>query len=213
MAYFPFYVDISDQNCLVVGGGKIAYRKIEILSKFNVRIKVIAPNICNQIYGLESETNKNNREQIIIINREFEDEDIGDMDFVIAATDNELLNSHISKLCKINNKMINVVDVKEECSFIFPAIIKMEDMVVGISTGGNSPAMAAKIKKEIQKSIPGFYGELIEFFGENRDYIKNEVSVSKYRKKVYDELIELANLRGGNITRKDLKSIVDKYKS
>lgn len=212
MTYFPFYIDISDQNCLVVGGGKIAYRKIKILSEFNVRIKIIAPNISRQIYALESEINRNHLKKIIIIDREFEDGDIDDTDFVIAATDNELLNSHISRLCKKNNKLVNVVDVKEECSFIFPAIIKMKEMVVGISTGGNSPAMAAQIKKEIQKNIPDYYGELIEFLGENRDYIKSEVSDSGDRKKVYDELIELANLHKGNITGQDLVDIVNKYK-
>ncbi|ROR28289.1 uroporphyrin-III C-methyltransferase/precorrin-2 dehydrogenase/sirohydrochlorin ferrochelatase/precorrin-2 dehydrogenase/sirohydrochlorin ferrochelatase [Mobilisporobacter senegalensis] len=212
MTYFPFYVDISNQNCLVVGGGKIAYRKIKILLEFNVRIKIIAPGISRQIYDLESEINKKHLKKIIIIDREFEDGDIDDTDFVIAATDNEHLNSHISRLCKRNNKMVNVVDVKEECSFIFPAIIKMKEMVVGISTGGNSPAMAAQIKKEIQKNIPDYYGELIEFLGENRDYIKSEVSDSGDRKKVYDELIELANLHKGNITGQDLVDIVNKYK-
>ncbi|MDF2610224.1 MAG: bifunctional precorrin-2 dehydrogenase/sirohydrochlorin ferrochelatase [Lachnospiraceae bacterium] len=212
MAYFPFYIDISNQACLVVGGGIVALRKIEVLLEFEVKIIVITPTIREEIYMLKAEAEKKGKEQIIIKEREFEDGDINGIQFVIAATSDELLNSHISEFCKQNNIMVNVVDVKEECSFIFPAILKMDELVVAVSTGGNSPALAAKIKQDIRKSIPDYYGELIELLGEYREYIKEEVLVPKYRKQVYNELINLADYYKRNLTKEELISVVKKYK-
>lgn len=213
MAYFPFYIDISDKFCLVVGGGKIALRKIQILLKFDAKIIVIAPNICEDIYIIKkSYDEKNDNDRILLYKKKFVDDDIVNAEFVIAATNDKLLNSHISEICKKNNKMINVVDVKEECSFVFPAIIKNEELVISISTGGNSPAMAAKIKNDIQKFIPEYYGSLIEILGEQRECIKKEVYNSKNRKQVYDELIHFAELHDGNITIDEIQNIISKYK-
>ncbi|KOA20697.1 siroheme synthase [Clostridium homopropionicum DSM 5847] len=213
MAYFPFYIDINNKIFLVVGGGKIALGKIKVLLKFEAIIIVIAPNICEEIYKIKKfHDEKNSKEQIILYNREFRDEDILAAEIIIAATDNKLLNSHISEVCKRNNKMVNVVDVKEECSFVFPAIIKNQELVVSIATGGNSPAMAAKIKRDIEKYIPEYYGELIEVLGEQREYIKKEVPNTEYRKQVYNELIALAQLYGRNITTEEIENIISKYK-
>lgn len=250
MAYFPFYIDIKDKVWIVIGGGTIALRKIEVLSKFDANIIVIAPSICKEIYAIQKEledknptdvnnedknfkvmdntdlknkvmdnkvdnTDKSNKDkaQIIIHKREFQEEDINEADFVIAATDDEILNSYISELSIKNSKLVNVVDVQEECSFIFPAIVKNKELVVSISTSGNSPAMAVKVKKKIQKAIPEYYGELIETLGEYRDYIKNEVDIPKNRNKVYQELIQIAELSEGRLTFDMVQNIVNKYKS
>ncbi len=207
MAYFPFFIDISDKVCIVVGGGRIAFRKIEVLSKFNAKIIVIASNICEEICLLKEVS-----EQIVLNKRDFLDEDILQAEFVIAATDDESLNSHISGLCKKNSILVNVVDVKEECSFVFPAIVKKEELVIAISTGGNSPAMAAKIKKDIQRVIPDYYGELISILGEYREYIKNEINDIENRKEIYNELIHIAELNKENITFESIQDIVKKYK-
>lgn len=255
MAYFPFYIDIKDKVWIVIGGGTIALRKIEVLSKFDANIIVIAPSICKEIYAIQKDlkeknptdvnnidnnykvmdnlvlknkvmdnkvmdnkvdiTDKSNKDkaQIIIHKREFQEEDINEADFVIAATDDEILNSHISELSIKNSKLVNVVDVQEECSFIFPAIVKNKELVVSISTSGNSPAMAVKVRKKIQKAIPEYYGELIETLGEYRDYIKNEVDIPKNRNKVYQELIQIAELSEGRLTFDMVQNIVNKYKS
>lgn len=213
MAYFPFYIDINNKVFLVVGGGKIALGKIKVLLKFDAIIIVVASKICEEIYKIKkTHDEKNSKEKIILYNREFNDEDILTAEFIIAATDNKLLNSHISEICKRSNRMVNVVDVKEECSFVFPAIIKNQELVVSIATGGNSPAMAAKIKRDIEKFIPEYYGELIEVLGEQREYIKKQVPIPEYRKQVYNELIALAQLNGGNITSEEIENIIYKYK-
>lgn len=205
MVYFPFYMDISDKKCLVVGGGKIASRKVEVLIQFDIEIKVIATSICDEI-------NKLNNNKLTICKRNFMDEDIRNADFIIAATNNNELNTHISDICKKNNILVNVVDVKEECNFIFPAIIKREELVIAISTGGNSPAMAAKIKKNTELAIPDYYGDLIETLGECREFIKNEIANSEIRKQVYNELIKIGEINNGKLTFEMIKEVASKFK-
>jgi siroheme synthase-like protein len=205
MAYFPFYMDISDKKCLVVGGGKIASRKVEVLIQFDIEIKVIATSICDEI-------NKLNNNKLTICKRNFMDEDIRNADFIIAATNNNELNTHISDICKKNNILVNVVDVKEECNFIFPAIIKREELVIAISTGGNSPAMAAKIKKNTELTIPDYYGNLIETLGECREFIKNEIASTEIRKQVYNELIKIGEINNGKLTFEMIKEVAEKFK-
>ena len=208
MAYFPMYVDISDKKCVVVGGGRIAFHKIEILEQFGSKITVISPFIGDDIYALSKKVEK----PLIFIEREFMDSDICDARLVVAATDNVALNSHISNICKAKGIMVNVVDVKEECTFIFPAIVKRDELVISISTGGSSPAMASRIKKNIESAIPAYYSSVIELMGEHREYIKKEIHTQQERKKVYNELIDIAEKNLGSISFEIIKEVVDRYK-
>ena len=101
MAYFPFFVDIENQDCLIAGGGAVALRKVEVLLPYGPRITVVSPEI-----GPEMEALANGREtggqeaEIILKRRPFSMEDLDGRDFVIAATDNEELNHRISEACK-----------------------------------------------------------------------------------------------------------------
>jgi siroheme synthase-like protein len=208
MAYFPLFMDIINKKSVVVGGGKIALRKVEILAQFQPSITVIAPEFCDEMKRLEKEFTC-----LTFINRAVIDEDLMDADLVVAATDHVTVNTHISQVCKEKNIPINVVDVPEECTFIFPAIVKRDHLVIAVSTGGNSPSMAARIRKEIEEVIPEYYGELIELFGEYRDLIKDEIHLPQYRVRIYNELIDIAKNHGNNITKELIMQTIDKYKS
>lgn len=117
MAYFPFYIDIKDKKILVVGGGKVALRKVEKLLQFEPKITVVAPFICDEIRKLG----------VSIIERKFIDSDIDNIFCAISATDDEVVNGHIFKLCSEKNILVNTVDDKDKCGFIFQHwLIKME---------------------------------------------------------------------------------------
>ena len=206
MSYFPIYIDLKDKKCIVVGGGRIALRKIEILHQFGAKITAIAPYICDAIYMLETNP-------ITLVKRDFHDSDIVDVELVVAATDDIKLNSHISVICKKSNLLVNVVDVKDECTFIFPAIYKKRELVISVSTGGSSPAMAHKIRKNIESVIPDYYSSLIEFLGEHRDYIKSEIHSQTQRKKLYNELIEMIETDQKNMSLDMINKVIDKYKA
>lgn len=199
MAYFPFMIDISNQKCLVVGGGKIAFHKVKLLSGFDVQIKVVGTEICRELSELS---------EIEIVQREFMDSDLEEMDFVIAATDDEKLNDHISGLCKQRKILVNVVDRKEACSFIFPAIIQEKNLLVAVSTGGQSPAAAAYVKKKIKNHIPEYYGEMIETLGEYREYVLEHVDTARERKAIFNKLLKHGDSHEGKIEPEIVRQMI-----
>jgi len=219
MAYFPIYIELKDKKCVVVGGGKVALRKIEILHQFGAKITIVAPFICDDIYKIEDNTNledniplEDKDIHITLVKRKFVDLDISEAELVVAATDDEKLNSYISAICKDKNLLVNVVDVKDECSFIFPAIYKKGELVISVSTGGSSPLMAARIRENIESVIPDYYSSLIEFLGDHRDYIKSEIHSQELRKKVYNEFIEIVEINRGYMSLDMINKVIDKYK-
>lgn len=204
MAYFPFMIEIENKNCLVAGGGSIAFHKVKILADFGVHIRVVAPEICEPLRKLAEEY-----VQIIeLVERKIQDTDIEGMDFVVAATDDERLNYHISDLCRQKNILMNAVDMKEACSFIFPAMIKEKDMIIAVSSGGQSPAAAAYVKKQIRRGIPDYYGEMIEQLGEYRDRILEHVGTAKKRKEIFNKLLEYGDVHEGKIPKEVVEALL-----
>ncbi|MGN0153567.1 MAG: bifunctional precorrin-2 dehydrogenase/sirohydrochlorin ferrochelatase [Lachnospiraceae bacterium] len=212
MAYFPFMIEIGDKNCLVVGGGNIALHKVQILSGFGVAIKVVGTEICRELKELGNQ-NVHPQNQIDIRERAFQDNDVEGMDFVVAATDDEALNLHVSDLCKQKNILVNAVDMKDACSFIFPAMIQEKDLLIAISSGGQSPAAAAYVKRQIRRQIPDYYGDMVETLGEYRDFVIEHVDTARKRKKVFNRLLEYGDIHGGEISKDVVEHIVKEVES
>jgi siroheme synthase-like protein len=188
MAYFPFMIDVADRICLIAGGGRVAYRKTINMLEFGAKVKIVAPDICTEIDQLTNKAEYENR--ISLARRRVEEADTEDAFVVIMATDDEKLNSHMARVCKDRNILVNVVDVKEDCGFYFPAIIKDRDVVVAVSTGGQSPTLAARIKQDIKKSIPENCGFVAQELGRRRQEILEAFDQEQDRKKAFRKLME-----------------------
>jgi siroheme synthase-like protein len=142
--------------------------------------------------------------------RQFQQSDINHMDFVVAATDDEKLNTYISTLCKEKNIPINAVDMKEECSFIFPAMIQEKDLLIAISSGGQSPAAAAYVKRKIKGQLPEYYGDMVEQLGQYRDYVLDHVDTAAKRKEIFNRLLEYGDSHGGKIPMEKVIEVVER---
>lgn len=199
MAYFPFMIDIENKDCLIVGGGKVAYRKAMDLQCFGADITVISTEFCQELMELSG---------IQCIEKEYETNDIEGRFIVIAATNDRKINMDISKECVKRQILVNAVDIKEACTFIFPAIVKKDDLVVSVSTGGNSPAGAAYLKEKIEKSIPENYEKNIEFLGTIRDKIINKISDAKRRKKMFYDLLKQADVEQKILNEEDISNYI-----
>lgn len=208
MAYFPFMIEIGGQRCLVVGGGRIALHKVRILRSFGVAIRVAGTVICRELREL-AEQDRSSDSRIELCERAFRDSDLEGMDFVVAATEDEALNLHISELCRQRRLLVNAVDMKEACSFIFPAILQDQGLLVAVSTGGQSPAAAAYVKRQIRESLPDYYGKLIESMGEYRDEILSQVDTAEQRKRVFDRLLEYGAAHGGELPRDVAEHVIE----
>jgi uroporphyrin-III C-methyltransferase/precorrin-2 dehydrogenase/sirohydrochlorin ferrochelatase len=166
MNYLPIFIDIKQQPCLVVGGGDIALRKINLLLKANAAVTCVSKECCDGIEKLV----KNN--QITYIEKAFEASDIDRQVLIVSATDDSTLNTHVSELAKVANIPVNVVDSPDLCSFIMPSIVDRSPIVIAISSAGKAPVLARLIRAKLESTIPHAYGKLAELAGNFRDQVK-----------------------------------------
>ena len=220
MAYFPMFVDMTERECLIVGGGNVAYRKVIVMLDFGAKVTVVAENICDELrkltiddiasedktgsYTANKENNQtdsdaankeNNKpdsdaaDRITFIKRRFERKDCDGMEMVIAATDDNALNHEIAEYCKANGIMVNAVDQKADCSFIFPSYIKEKNLVAAFSSGGNSPVLTQYLKGKEQEILTPFLGELNEYMGQIREKVIAQYDTEAERKRVFKEIL------------------------
>lgn len=220
MAYFPMFVDMTERECLIVGGGNVAYRKVIVMLDFGAKVTVVAEDICDELrkltiddiasedktgsYTANKENNQtdsdaankeNNQpdsdaaDRITIIKRRFDRKDCNGMEMVIAATDDNALNHEIAEYCKANGIMVNAVDQKADCSFIFPSYIKEKNLVAAFSSGGNSPVLTQYLKGKEQEILTPFLGELNEYMGQIREKVIAQYDTQAERKRVFKEIL------------------------
>lgn len=220
MAYFPMFVDMTERECLIVGGGNVAYRKVIVMLDFGAKVTVVAEDICDELrkltiddivsedktgsYTANKENNQtdsdaankeNNKpdsdaaDRITIIKRRFDRKDCDGMEMVIAATDDNALNHEIAEYCKAKDIMVNAVDQKADCSFIFPSYIKEKNLVAAFSSGGNSPVLTQYLKGKEQEILTPFLGELNEYMGQIREKVIAQYDTQAERKRVFKEIL------------------------
>ena len=170
MAHFPMFVNLKGKKVLIVGGGRVAYRKIRKLEPFEPNIRVISPEICEDIQNAEK------------IFRRFRAVDLlWNPELVIAATDDRRANRKIAGLCRIFRIPVNVVDDPENCTFLFPAVIARGDFSAGICTGGTSPTAASYYKRKLESHLPEDLEEMLLHLGEQRVRLKEEIPDDGHR--------------------------------
>ena len=152
MKYFPVFFDLHGKRVLVVGGGDVAARKVSLLFRAGAEVNVVSPELC------ESLQNRVANNEITHVARTFEDADIEACALIVAGTDDQATNKHVSDLAHANCIPVNVVDQPELCSFIVPSIIDRSPVQVAVSTGGASPVLARLLRARLETLIPSAYG-------------------------------------------------------
>lgn len=208
MGHFPFFMDITGKNGVIVGGGKVAARKVEKLLLFEPELTVIAPRIEECIRIQEKLLRKDTAAALHFMERAFKMEDLAGADFVIAATDDEALNSRISDYCRSKQIPVNVVDDREKCSFYFPALVKEGSLTIGISTDGKSPVAASWMRKEISRALPGRIGDVIDLMGQARLRVMELDVPEAVRKDILERMFLYCLEKDGEVT---LEELVGKY--
>ena len=145
MKYFPFFLQLNKLPCLIIGGGSVAERKLDLLVKANADITIVSIEFTDYILELSKTHN------IKCIIKEYSQKLLEEKryKFVIAATNNVTLNEQVAKDCDNHNILINVVDQPNICDFIFPSILERGDITVAVSTGGASPVLARMIRTKL----------------------------------------------------------------
>ena len=203
MSYFPFFINITDKPCLIVGGGIVALRKIEKLLPFGVEIIVISPAFCKEIQE---------KEGIQRICRKFHPTDIVGKMFVIGATDDEEVNRLISELCHAEGILVNIVDDREKCSFFFPALVKKGEFVAGFSSGGGSPIAAQYVCEKVEEAVPDYFDRVVEVLADCRQKVKEEIPAEKKREEAFRKIFSIAMTNKGEVVEEDINRVLERVR-
>ena len=165
MKYYPAFLDIKGKNALVIGGGVVALRKVETLLECGAVVSIISRELNEELNRLVKERRVRHK------GKRFRDEELEGMFIVIAATDEGELNHRISQTAQKKGLLVNVVDQPADCNFIVPSIVKRGDLLIAISTSGKSPALARRLRKELETQFTDEYGLYLELMGRLRERV------------------------------------------
>lgn len=169
MRYLPIFLDVRGQSCLLVGGGAVALRKARTLLSAGARLLVVAPEVDPALRARLAEAGATLRE------RPYAPEDLAGMRLVIAATDDVALNVRISSEAQALGLPVNVVDDPAHCSFVMPAVVDRDPVLIAVSTGGASPVLARKLRAKLETAIAPGYGRLAALLGRHRVRVQAEL--------------------------------------
>ncbi|MEW6360042.1 MAG: bifunctional precorrin-2 dehydrogenase/sirohydrochlorin ferrochelatase [Planctomycetota bacterium] len=177
--YYPINLDITGRKCVVVGGGKVALRKVRSLLDAGGRVALISPKVATPLP-------KSNA--LRAVRRKYRAGDLKGAAIVIAATDDPAVNRKVSRDARRRNIPVNVVDQPDLCTFIVPACVRRGGLTIAVSTGGASPALAARIRQEIEEKYGEEYGRLVELIGDLRDRVIRNVPDAAARKAMFEKM-------------------------
>ncbi|MFR8871673.1 precorrin-2 dehydrogenase/sirohydrochlorin ferrochelatase family protein [Paraclostridium sordellii] len=178
---YPIMIDLMGKEITVIGGGKIAYRKVNNFLKFGYEVTVVSREFIEDFKKIEN--------KIKIIKNEYSEKYIKDSFIVVAATNNKKVNESIGMFCRSNNKLVNVIDDQKLSNFIVPSCVKRGDLVISISTGGKSPSLASKIRKDLEIQYDDSYEEYLILLGELREQILEKYDNPSMRKDLLNKII------------------------
>ncbi|NOS73204.1 MAG: uroporphyrinogen-III C-methyltransferase [Methyloglobulus sp.] len=184
MDYFPLFFNLKGQDCLVVGAGEIAARKIELLTRAGAKITVIAREISAVVAAMQTS------HSLVIQQTSFAPIDLKQFRLIISATDNIETNKLVAKTATEQRIPVNVVDNPGLSSFIFPAIVDRSPIIIAVSSGGAAPVLARLLRAKIESVIPPAYGRLASLAEKFRDRVKQHIKIAPQRRIFWENVFQ-----------------------
>lgn len=187
--HYALFLDLEGREVLVVGGGAVAWRKVESLLDCGARVTVVAPSVVKELDELERE------QQIRIVRRSYQSEDPSSQLLAIAATDDPELNRRIAAECRERRILVNVADDPHVADFLVPSLIRRGAIQIAVSTGGGSPAIARRLRQVIEEAVEPEWDEVLGLLAELREPAKTSLPTDTARRRFFDEILDLDLLR------------------
>jgi precorrin-2 dehydrogenase/sirohydrochlorin ferrochelatase len=183
-AYYPVYLDLTGRRCVVVGGGRVAERKVATLLKYGADVTVVAPKVTDGIEALVDD------ESVNVERRGYVRGDLTGAFVVICATDAEEVNRAVYAEAEEMGVLVNVVDVPSLCNFIVPSIVRRGGLQIAISTGGAAPAVAKRVRKRLQEEFGEEWGPYVALLGEVRALAMSAIDDDAERKAFFERVAD-----------------------
>ncbi|QKJ88432.1 uroporphyrinogen-III C-methyltransferase [Paramixta manurensis] len=180
MNYLPLFADLKQKPVLVVGGGDVAARKIELLRRAGARVRIAARELCDELARLVES------DEVTWLAEAFTETQLERVFLVIAATDDAALNARVFDAATQRYLLVNVVDDQPKCSFIFPSIVDRSPLVVAISSGGTAPVLARLLREKLEALLPARLGQMAEIAGQWRDKVKQRFGKMSERRRFWE---------------------------
>ena len=192
---YPVSLHIKGRLCAVVGGGNVAERKVLALLNASASVRIISPRLTPVLSELAADNSLEWR------NRGYQSGDLEDALLVFAATDNREIQAIVVRDAQQAGRLLNVADAPELCDFQVPAVVRRENLNIAVSTNGASPALAAKIRQELEERYGEEYAVLLRLMSRLRKRLCNDSSsISTDRKRLFQNILHediIHWIRGG----------------
>jgi precorrin-2 dehydrogenase/sirohydrochlorin ferrochelatase len=179
---FPMFLKLAGRSCLVVGAGRVAEPKIESLLRCGARVRVVAPAATPAIREAASAG------KVVWEQRAFRPADLKGVFLVVAATPSPELHQQIFELAREAAILCNAVDEPSRCDFYYGAVVHRGPLQIAISTAGNSPSLAQRLRHELEQQFEPAYAEWVAEIGKARDALMSEVRIAEQRKSALKEI-------------------------
>ena len=179
---YPIMMRLKGKKTVVVGGGKVAERKVKGLLGTGALVSVVSPELTDELLRLARDGD------IIWLDRTFSKDDIQDAFLVFAATNNEGVNQFVRSVAK-DHQLVMVADDPEDSDFHVPAQVQRGRLSITVSTGGASPILAGKIREQLEQQFDEQYSDYLEFLFSKRQWILKEVKDSSLKKKLLTAIV------------------------
>jgi siroheme synthase-like protein len=182
--YHPIFLNLQDRLCVVIGGGRIAEGKVAGLLAAEAQVTVIAPLLTPRLRVWVKE------KQLAHIARNYQIGDLANAFLAISATDDRQVNERVWQEATTRNILINVVDDTPHCNFIAPSILRRGDLAVAISTSGKAPALAVRLREQIEELIGDEHARFLQLAGQIREPLAARIPSFPQRKALWYQLVD-----------------------
>jgi precorrin-2 dehydrogenase/sirohydrochlorin ferrochelatase len=200
MKYYPVFLDVRERPCVVVGGGQVAERKAVALFDAGADLTVVSPKLTSHLRALAD------KGKITHHPKTFNEQDLAGAYLVIAATNDALVNDAVARSCRREGILVNVATAPDEGNFIVPSVVERGDLLIAISTCGDSPALARRVREELERTYGPEYEVFLEKMALLRRRLLQEVPNEDDRRKVFQALVDadiLYLLKAGQVHEAD----------
>jgi precorrin-2 dehydrogenase/sirohydrochlorin ferrochelatase len=184
MKYYPIFLQVTGRPCVVVGGGRVAQQKAESLLTAGAGVTLISPTVTPALATLVA------AQRIIHHRRHYTRGDLRGCFLAYAATDDADVHADIAREADATGVLLNVVDQPELCSFIVPSVMERGDLVIATSTSGTSPALAKRIRQDLEEIFGAEYALALQLLGRLRERLAQQATSAAERQRIFATLVD-----------------------